>query len=267
MTGTVGPGHLLVADDVAVTLDHTPIVRGVGLRVADGGWLSVIGPNGAGKSTLLRAVAGLVPFTGAVRVGDVTVRDLSPRARARLIAYAPQTPQMPADMPVFDYVLLGRTPYLRYLGGERRSDRDVAASVLERLDLGALGRRRLAALSGGERQRVVLARALAQEAAILLLDEPTAALDLGHQQQVLELVDHLRATDGLTVVSTLHDLNLAGQYADEVLMMSGGRAVAHGPAVRVLTEDAIAAHYGADVRVATDPSGGVQIHLVRRSPR
>ena len=265
MTATVGTAHDLAAANVSVTLDGAPIVRDVRLSVPDGGWLSVIGPNGAGKSTLLRAIAGLVPYAGTVRVGDVPVREMSPRERARLIAYAPQTPQMPADMPVFDYVLLGRTPYIPYFGGERRTDRRVAASVLDRLDLGALAARRLGSLSGGERQRVVLARALAQEAAVLLLDEPTSALDLGHQQQVLELVDGLRADDGLTVVTTLHDLNLAGQYADEVLLLAGGRAVAHGPAAEVLTEPAIAAHYGAEVRVTTDADGGVQVHL--RRPR
>ena len=257
------PVRDLVADGVAVTLDGTPILRGVGLRVPEGGWLSVIGPNGAGKSTLLRAVAGLVPYGGTVRVGEAAVRELPLRERARLIAYAPQTPQMPPDMTVFDYVLLGRTPHLRYFGGERRADREAADAVLDRLDLAGLAARRLASLSGGERQRVVLARALAQEARVLLLDEPTSALDLGHQQQVLELVDGLRAVDGLTVVTTLHDLNLAGQYADQVLLLSGGRAVARGPAARVLTEEAIAAHYGADVRVTTGGDGRVQIHLVR----
>jgi len=267
VTGTVGTAHDLAATGVSVTLDGTPIVRDVRLSVPDGGWLSIIGPNGAGKSTLLRAIAGLVPYAGTVRVGDVGVRELAPRGRARLIAYAPQIPQMPPDMTVFDYVLLGRTPYIPYFGGERRSDRRVASSVLERLDLAGLAVRRLGSLSGGERQRVVLARALAQEAAVLLLDEPTSALDLGHQQQVLELVDDLRASDGLTVVTTLHDLNLAGQYADEVLLLSGGRAVAHGPAADVLTEPAIAAHYGAEVRVSTDEAGAVQIHLVRRRGR
>lgn len=254
----------LTATNVSVTLDGAEIVRDVRLAVPGGGWLSVIGPNGAGKSTLLRAMAGLVPYGGSVRVGETSVRGMPPRERARLIAYAPQIPRMPADMPVFDYVLLGRTPYIPYFGGERRSDRRIATGVLERLDLDGLAGRRLGSLSGGERQRVVLARALAQEAAVLLLDEPTSALDLGHQQQVLELVEDLRAGDGLTVVTTLHDLNLAGQYADEVLLLSGGRAVAHGPAARVLTEPAIAAHYGADVRVTADEDGGVQVHLVRR---
>lgn len=261
------PARDLVADGVAVRLDGTPILHGVGLRVPEGGWLSIIGPNGAGKSTLLRAMAGLIPCRGTVRVGTAAVRDLPPRGRARLVAYAPQTPQMPPDMTVFDYVLLGRTPHLRYFGGERRADRAAADAALDRLDLDGLAARRLASLSGGERQRVVLARALTQEAEVLLLDEPTSALDLGHQQQVLELVDRLRAVDGLTVVTTLHDLNLAGQFADEVLLMSGGRAIAHGPAARVLTEKAIATHYGADVRVTTGADGRVQIHLVRRAGR
>lgn len=262
--GSVRP-DALTATDVAVVLDGTPIVHDVGLTVRAGGWLSVIGPNGAGKSTLLRALAGLLPYTGTVTVDGAPTHGMSPRERARVLAYAPQTPQMPPDMTVFDYVLLGRTPHLRYFAGERQHDRDAAGGVLDRLDLGHVEGRRLGSLSGGERQQVVLARALAQEATVLLLDEPTTALDLGHQQQVLELVDRLRHTDGLTVLTTLHDLSLAAQYADELLLMDGGRAVANGIPRDVLTERAVATHYGARVRVELGTDGRPQVHLVREA--
>ncbi len=248
---------------LAVRLDGTPILRGVDLCAPAGSWLGVIGPNGAGKSTLLRAVAGLLRFDGEVRVGGVAPAALSPRQRARRLAYAPQVPVMPPDMAVFDYVLLGRTPYIGYLARESRADRMAATAILDRLDLRPLQQRRLESLSGGERQRVVLARALAQEAPVLLLDEPTTSLDLGHQQQVLELVDQLRRADRLTVVTTLHDLSLAGQYADELLLLAGGRAVAAGEPVAVLTEELLAAHYGARVSVTTDGAGRPVVQLVR----
>ncbi|MEY9927282.1 iron complex transport system ATP-binding protein [Catenulispora sp. GP43] len=251
------------AAGVRVRLDHKPILHGVDLAVASGSWHAVLGPNGAGKSTLLKAIVGILAYQGDIRVGGESVAKLSAKHRARLIAYVPQQPQLPGDMTVAEYVLLGRTPYLGYLGVESRSDRAVAEGALERLDLAGFAGRRLGAMSGGERQRVVLARALAQQAGVLLLDEPTTALDLGHQQQVLDLVDELRATEGLTVVSTLHDLSLAAQYADELTLVAGGAVVATGTAREVLTEQRIAEHYGARVKVFDDGEGRPVVHLVR----
>ena len=137
-------------------------------------------------------------------------------------------------------MLLGRTPYLGPLAREGADDRDAAERALARLDLGAFAERTLGTLSGGERQRVVVARALAQEASIVLLDEPTAALDIGHQQQALELLDELAGADGLTLVAAMHDLTLAAQYADRVLLLSEGSIVADGPPADVLTEEALA---------------------------
>ncbi|GLW10635.1 iron-dicitrate ABC transporter ATP-binding protein [Microtetraspora sp. NBRC 13810] len=253
----------VVAKGLSVALAEREVLSGVDLTVADGGWLAVVGPNGAGKSTLLKALAGLLAVRGEVLFGDVPAGRLRPRERARLVAYAPQAPALPPDMTVSDYALLGRTPYISYLGRESRGDREVTAGVLERLGLTALAGRRLGQLSGGERQRVVLARALAQQAPVLLLDEPTTALDLGHQQQVLELVDRLRVADGLTVVTTLHDLHLAGQYADAMTILAGGRAVAAGPPAEVLTEGLISAHFGATVKVEAARDGRPAVHLLR----
>ncbi|GGL03401.1 ABC transporter ATP-binding protein [Planomonospora parontospora] len=253
----------ILARGLEVVLDGRTVLAGVGLAVSRGDWLAVIGANGAGKSTLLKALAGVLPCSGEVLVDDVPVRRLKPRDRARLIAYAPQSPALPADMTVFDYALLGRTPYIPYLGRESRADREVTASVLERLDLEPFASRRLGRLSGGERQRVVLARALVQQAPVLLLDEPTTALDLGHQQQVLELVDRLRLADGLTVVTTLHDLSVAGQYADTMTLVSRGRVAASGAPADVLTEKLIDEHFGARVRIETGPGGRPGVHLER----
>ncbi|MFI6909553.1 ABC transporter ATP-binding protein [Nonomuraea sp. NPDC050394] len=251
---------------LSVTLGEREVLSDVTLQVRRGEWLAVIGPNGAGKSTLLKAVMGIVGQRGEVSIDGRPAASLKPRARARLIAYAPQTPALPPDMTVSEYALLGRTPYIPYLGRESRHDREVTASVLERLDLGAFASRRLGELSGGERQRVVLARALAQQAPVLLLDEPTTALDLGHQQQVLELVDRLRLADGLTVVSTLHDLTVAGQYADTLLLLAEGRAAAHGKPVQVLTGTLVGKHFDAHVKIEPGPDGRPVVHLIRGGP-
>ncbi|MCK2220521.1 ABC transporter ATP-binding protein [Actinomadura sp. ATCC 31491] len=248
---------------LSVRLGERDVVRDVGLRVRQGEWLAVIGPNGAGKSTLLKAVMGLVAHRGEVVLDGRPADGLKARARARLVAYAPQTPALPPDMSVFDYALLGRTPYIPYLGRESAHDREVTGSVLTRLDLADLAARRVGELSGGERQRAVLARALAQQAPVLLLDEPTTALDLGHQQQVLELVDRLRRADGLTVVTTLHDLTVAGLYADTLLLLAGGRAAATGKPAQVLTEELVGRHFDAHVKIEPGPDGRPVVHLVR----
>jgi iron complex transport system ATP-binding protein len=253
----------LAVQELSVSLDRTPVLHGVTCTAATGGWLALIGPNGAGKSTLIRATAGLVGYEGAIRLDGTDVRSLRLRDRARLMAYVPQEPVLPPDMTVEQYVLLGRTPYLGYLGGPGRHDRERAAAALERLDVARFARRRLARMSGGERQRVVLARALATEPALLLLDEPTSMLDVGHQQQVLELVDRLRTESGLTVLSTLHDLTAAAQYADELVLLHEGRVAAAGPAASVLTADMIAAVYAARVSVTAGQDGRPVVSPVR----
>jgi iron complex transport system ATP-binding protein len=253
-------------DRVSVRLGGTEVVAGVSAAIEDGEWVALIGPNGAGKSTLLRAVSGLVAYSGRVEVQGDDASTLGRRALARRIALVPQVPVMPDEMKVREYVLLGRTPHIAYLARERRSDVDATASALDRLDLGPLAERRLDSLSGGERQRATLARALAQDAPVLLLDEPTSALDVGRQQQALELVDALRRDAGLTVVTAMHDLTLAAQYADRLLLLDGGRLVAGGGARSVLTRPLIAEHYGADVRVVEEAGSGLVVVPVRRRP-
>jgi iron complex transport system ATP-binding protein len=242
-------------EGLRVSLDKTPIVDGVDLDVQHGEWVTVIGPNGAGKSTALRAIGGLLPYTGTVELNGIPVDRLHRRDRAKTIATVAQSPVVPPAMHVFDYVLLGRTPYISPLGRESATDLATVEEVLEELDLTRFAGRRLDTLSGGERQRVFLARALAQGAGILLLDEPTSALDIGHQQEVLELVDRLRAERGLTVLATMHDLSTAGEYADRMVLLAGGRVVAAGPARDVLTEENLAKHYRVRVRVIDGERG------------
>jgi len=248
--------------DVCVRFGGVEAVSGLSLRAEAGGWVALIGPNGAGKTSALRALAGLVRYEGEIAFGGRDARRLARRELARLVAFVPQKPETPPELTVGEYVLLGRTPYISYLGGERNADRAAAGRALRRLELGTFAGRRLGSLSGGELQRAVLARALAQEAPVLLLDEPTTALDLGRQQLVLELVDSLRG-DGLTVVSTMHDLTLAGQYAERLVLLDRGVVVAEGTAVDVLSAPNVAAHYGASVRVVED-GGSVFVLPLRR---
>ncbi|HEY3873657.1 MAG TPA: ABC transporter ATP-binding protein [Actinocrinis sp.] len=252
--------------DLDVELGGAKVLRGFSCRVAAGGWLALIGPNGAGKSTLLRAIAGLLPYRGRVEAGGTDTARLPRRELARLLAYVPQSPVIPPDMTVLEYVLLGRTPLLGYLAVPGRADRDAADRSVERLDLARFADRPMGTLSGGERQRAVLARALAQQPRLLLLDEPTSALDIGHQQQVLDLVDGLRRTEGLTVLSSLHDLTCAGQYADELVLLDRGATAASGPARDVLTEERIARTYHARVAVTEDATGRPVVTPVRRRP-
>jgi iron complex transport system ATP-binding protein len=236
---------------VTVELGGRPVVDGVDTEIASGEWLALIGPNGAGKTTLLRAIARLVPFAGDIVLDSRPLAELSRSALGRLVAVVPQEPSTPPWMTVAEFVLLGRTPHLGPLAKEGSRDREAAARSLARLDLLPFAQRRLGTLSGGEKQRVVVARALAQEAPIVLLDEPTAALDIGHQQQALELLDGLREESGLTLVAAMHDLTLASQYADRMLLLDGGRVAADGIPRDVLNEEAIARHYGASTRVVS----------------
>ena len=234
---------------LTVELGGRPVVDGVDLTVSEGEWVALIGPNGAGKTTLLRAIARLVPYRGSIRLDRRSSEELHRAELSRLVAVVPQEPSTPPWMTVAEYVLLGRTPHLGPLAKEGARDREAAARALARLDVLDHGTRTLGTLSGGEKQRVVVARALAQEARIVLLDEPTAALDIGHQQQALELLDSLRAESGLTLLAAMHDLTLAAQYADRMVLLDTGRVVADGAPVDVLSEEAIARHYGATIDV------------------
>jgi len=242
---------MIELDGVTVELGGAPVLDGVSFVVARGEWVALIGPNGAGKTTALRAITGLTPYAGSIRVDGGEARQLGRRRLARACALVPQLPERPPELTVGEYVLLGRTPHLGYLAAERSEDRVAAARALARLELASFAHRPLASLSGGELQRAVLARALAQEADVLLLDEPTSALDLGRQQQALELVHELRG-DGLTILSTMHDLTLAGQYADRLVLLDRGAVVAEGAPGDVLSTENVAAYYGAAVRVVEE---------------
>ncbi len=254
---------------VGITVSYGPVdaVAGVNLAAADGEWVGLIGPNGAGKSTLLRVVAALQRHRGTVRIDGRAAAGMSRRHHARLVAYVPQQPEKPAGMTVLEYAMLGRTPHIGYLGVESAADRRFCAALLDRLGIAGLGGRMLPTLSGGEMQRAALARALAQQAPVLLLDEPTSALDLGNRIDALELVDDLRRERGLTVVSAIHDLTLAAQFADRLVLLADGRIVTSGAPCDVLQERRLARYFGGTVRVIDDASGNMIVAPVRRRVR
>lgn len=240
---------------LSASYDGKAIIREIPFELPGGEWLGLVGPNGAGKTTVLRALSGSVPIRGELEILGTPIALLSRRSLARSVAVVPQNPVVPAGMTVLDYVILGRAPYIRYWSSETSDDVAVVQRWLERLELDGLADRELGTLSGGERQRAIMARALAQGAPILLLDEPTASLDVGHQQSVLEMLDRLRHQQGITVLSAMHDLTLVGQYADRLLLLSEGEIAAEGDPKTVLDPGSIARHYGAEVTVTEGPDG------------
>ena len=192
-----------------------------------------------------------MPFSGSIALDGRSTANMHRAELSRLLALVPQEPSTPPWMTVGEYVLLGRTPHLGLLAKEGMRDRRAAAQALARLDLLDYRDRRLGTLSGGERQRAVVARALAQQARIVLLDEPTASLDIGHQQQALDLLDELRGESEITLVAAMHDLTLAAQYADRMILLDAGRVAAEGVPREVLTETLIARHYDATTQVVS----------------
>jgi iron complex transport system ATP-binding protein len=254
------------ARGITVTYGGRVAVKSVCVEAGPGEWVALVGPNGSGKTSLLHALAGVVDCEGTIEVAGTSRKVMGRSAAARMVALVPQHPVMPGGMTALAYVLLGRTPHLGYWDMERAADLRICLEALQRLDAEELADRSLDSLSGGERQRVVLARALAQEASVFLLDEPTTGLDIGHQQQVLDLVEGLRRGRGIAVVSALHDLTLASQYADRLVLLNGGAVVAEGPPSEVLTPEHLALFSGARVAVLTGPDGELVVIPRRGGP-
>lgn len=223
--------------DVDVRLGGMAVLDAVSAHVDEGRFVGLVGPNGAGKSTLLRTVgAVLKPDAGTVLLDGEAVRDLSSRAASRRVATVPQDTSLSFDFDVREVVAMGRTPYRsRFRSNADEAGEEAVERALSRTETEAFADRSIGAVSGGERQRVVLARALAQDTPILLLDEPTASLDINHQIRTLELVADL-VDEGKTVIAAIHDLNLAAHYCDDLLLLSGERILESGPPESVLTE-------------------------------
>ena len=239
-----------------LTVGYGPhiVLRSVSLEVQSGEVLALIGPNGAGKSTLIRAVSGVIPIqSGQVHTNGNDFAALPPMQRARYLAVVPQAVSLPAAFSVWETVLLGRTPYLGFLGQPSRKDEELARTALERVSALSLAERRVGELSGGEQQRVLLARALCQATPILLLDEPTAHLDLQYQVSLLELVSDLAHREKLAVLIALHDLNLAARYGDRVALLVGGAIRALGTSGKVMTSALLSEAYSLPIKVVDHP--------------
>lgn len=222
---------------VSVALDGNPIVHEADLLVDDGEFVGLVGPNGCGKSTLLRTIyRALRPAAGLISVDGDDVHRLAAREAARRTAVVAQETPAELDFTVAEIVLMGRTPYK----ADGRTDEELCARALDRVGLTGAAHRVFATLSGGEKQRVLLARALAQQTRLLLLDEPTSHLDIRHQLELLHLVSEL----GIATLAVLHDLNQAAAFCDRLYVMNAGRIVTGGPPEQVLTPDLISQVYG-----------------------
>jgi len=226
------------------------LISDVTLDFEPGTWSTIIGPNGAGKTTLVETIAGLRrPSLGSVSILGEALAEMNERARALRVSLVPQHPVVPSGMRVYDYVALGRVAHHGLFHPASARDRAVIDSVVERLSLGEFRDRDVATLSGGERQRTVLARALTQSTMVVVLDEPITGLDLRHQMDMLELMESEVHECGITVVATLHDLTLAGQFADRLVLLDAGAVVLDGPAATVIRSDELAKCYGMNLRV------------------
>ncbi|MCG3177703.1 MAG: Hemin import ATP-binding protein HmuV [Phycisphaerae bacterium] len=243
--------------------DEVRVLRKVSLQALAGRLLVVIGPNGSGKTTLLRCMAGILqPAGGQILLGGASISRLPPRRLARVLGLVPQETQLAFEFTVLQVVLMGRSPHMGRFGFEGPGDLAAARDCLRLTDTLRFEDRLFDELSSGERQRVVIARALAQQPRVLLLDEPTSFLDIGHQLQIYRLLRSL-AADGMTVICVSHDLSLAAQFADEIVLLADGEVVATGLAEQVLTAETIASAYGVSVDIVSHPKTGKPVILPR----
>ena len=255
---------VLAAEAVSFAYGDAAVLHAVDVAVAPGEIVGVIGPNGSGKTTLVRVLSGTVaPAAGLVRLDGIPLASLRRRERARRLAVVPQDPVLEFPFTALEVVLMGRAPYLGTLGFPRARDLAIARDAMSRLDVAGLEDRPLDRVSGGERQRVLLARALAQEARVLLLDEPTTHLDLRHQAGMHDVVRALARERGVAVVSVLHDLNLAALYCDRLVLLAGGRVVRAGTPADVLSADVLRSAFATDVYVGVHPVTGGPVVLPR----
>ena len=253
---------MLRLNNISVSYGQQRVLDGVTLDVESGEVLALVGPNGAGKSTLIRAVSGVVPMlTGEALVNGEALHKLSTMERARYVAVVPQARSLPPAFTVYESVLLGRTPHLGWLGRPGEGDKERVRHALEQTQLLPLADRFVGELSGGEQQRVLLARALAQDTPVMLLDEPTTHLDLQHRDGLIRTIRELARTKNLAILMVLHDLNLAGLYAQRVALLVAGKLEALGTPAEVLTERRLSDVYHMPVRVMAHPEYGTPLVL------
>ena len=250
------------AEGVHLSYGNRPVLAGMDLHVSPGEVVGLVGPNGSGKSTFLRIAAGtLSPQQGRVLLGGEDVADLKPKDRAKLVAVVQQSPAAPPGFTAMDVALMGRNPHLGLLQWESKSDYDKCRRVMELTETWEFADRQLSTLSGGELQRVFMARALAQETPALLLDEPTAHLDISYQTATLDIINRVRKQSDLTVIVAMHDLTLAAQYCDRIAVLYEGSVLACGEPTETLNEEVVSKAFGAPVHIIPHPSTGTPVVL------
>ncbi len=246
---------LLSAEKISFAYAGVPTLTDVDFALECGALRALLGPNGSGKTTLLKILTGILPpARGAVKYQDVDLKKMSRREIARRVALVPQELNLQFGFTVRQMVMLGRTPHTNALGGPSKHDREIVERVMEMTETHDMRERVITELSGGEQQRVVIAMALAQEPQVLLLDEPTVHLDINHQIEILDLVRKLNRERGLTVLATMHDLNLAALYFDDLVLLERGRIVAQGAASDVLSAERIRDVFNANVLIQPHPA-------------
>ncbi len=251
---------MLTITSLTVAYGDRIVLKKVSLEVMPGRIMALIGPNGAGKSTLIRAASGILPIhSGKICVGGRDLADCLPGERAKIVAVVPQARQLGGAFSVEQAVMMGRTPYLNWLGREGEADKAAVRSALRRTGLEKFAERPIAKLSGGEQQRVLLARALAQETPVLLLDEPTNHLDLQHQTNLLSLVRNLAQQQHIAVLMAMHDLNLVAHFADKVALLVSGDLMSMGLPQEVLCAELISKAYETPVEVVPHPLTGAPL--------
>ncbi|MDP6665625.1 MAG: ABC transporter ATP-binding protein [SAR202 cluster bacterium] len=261
-----GAPQALEVRDLRFAYNNRPVLDGFNFRAAKGELVGLVGPNGTGKTTLLRLLSGVLrPLGGSVMILGEETRRMPTSERARLVSVVPQDPRTPMGLTAFDLVLLGRNPHLGLLQWEGRRDAEIAMHSMALTGTDDLAQRRFENLSGGEKQRVLIALALAQQVPVMLLDEPTSNLDIAHQPAVMELLADLKREAKGAVVVAMHDLTLAAQFCDRIVIIHKGRNFAEGPPAKVLTEQNIEAVYGTKVRVMSHPDTGMPVVVSARS--
>ena len=260
---TKGLFAMLSIQSMAVSYGDTEILHKVTLEISAGEVVSLIGPNGAGKTTMIRAISGVIPLkSGSVFVDDVDLSVTSIGERARLLAVVPQARKLTPEYTVKQAIMMGRTPHLGWLGNPNQSDFDKVDWAIERTGITGLAERRVDELSGGEQQLVLVARALAQDAPVILLDEPTAHLDLRHQATILDLVHSLARESSLAVLMSLHDLNLVSLFSDRIALLDQGIILADGPPSEVLVREQLSRVYQVPLDIIPHPHRDLPLVLL-----
>ena len=258
----------LEMQNVSLGYNHQPILKNLNLKASPGELVGLIGPNGCGKSTLIKAFSHIInPISGTILIGGKLISEISRRELARLVSVVPQIPLLPSTFTALEIVLMGRNPHLGLFQSEGPKDWNLALEAMAKTGTQSLANRHVNELSGGEIQCLLIARALVQETEAILLDEPTANLDIGHQVEILNLMKDLCGTHNLTVLAALHDLNLAAQYCNRLILIHAGYIHTEGTPAKVITDANIAQVYGTENCVYTHPITGLPIVLVWTSSK